>query len=782
MSLLQNSNAIESGSYNINNSLRFRSSASANLSRTPSGTTRRIMTFSFWVKRGSVSADNYIINATTDATASSVIYFNNSNSGTLDVFLRDTSTNYSLTTTQVFRDPSAWYHIVVAIDTTKATASDRTKVYVNGSEVTSFLTASYIPQNTQLAFGNTVAHYIGGNASYLDGYLAEFYYVSGSQLTPSSFGETDTTTGVWKPKAYTGTYGSNGFYLKFSDIATTSGSNAGLGKDFSGNGNYWTTNNISVTSGTTYDAMTDSPTLSESASNYAVLSPIDSSGKTIAGANLNFSGSANGIVKASIGMSSGKWYCEVTNNVANDTMLGICTQSTAPTSAYLGTNATSWSYRSGGTKFTNASSSAYGASYTTNDIIGIAFDADAGSLTFYKNGTSQGVAFSGLAADTYVFAAGNNAATNDCSFNFGQRPFSYTPPTGYKALNAYNLPDSTIKKGNSYIGTTLYQGSGTTTSYTNDGLFKPDLVWLKGRSAAKDHSLYDSVRGVTKRLRSSATDAENTVANGLTAFNSDGFTLGSDNNDNASASTYVAWQWKAGQGTTSSNTSGSITSTVSVNATAGFSIVTYTGTGANATVGHGLGVAPKMVIVKSRSSVLLWPVWHTSLASTEYLTLNATSAKTTGAPTVWNSTTPTSSVFSIGSATGVNTNGATYVAYCWAEIAGFSKFGSYTGNGSANGPFVYLGFRPKYVIIKCSSAATYNWNTYDSARDLYNTTDDILQANTSSAEFTNDTANPLDFLSNGFKIRGSNAANNGSGATFIYAAFAENPFKNSLAR
>jgi hypothetical protein len=550
--------------------------------------------------------------------------------------------------------------------------------------------------------------------------------------------------------------------------------------------------------------MTDSPTLSASASNYATLNPnAKASSITLSEGNLKSVDSSGAFTVAVFATQTVfdkcYWEFQITNVGSNAARgaCGVLPSNYTPTTfandtlvagvTALGANSVGMCPQVSAIYQNGATTGIATGSWVANDVVMIAYNN--GKLWMGRNGTwansgnpaaGTGEVASGL--DTSALPVICNRNSQTWIANFGQRPFAYTPPTGFVGLNTYNLPDSTIKKGNSYIGTTLYQGSGTTTSYTNDGLFKPDLVWLKGRSAAKDHSLYDSVRGVTKRLRSSATDAENTVANGLTAFNSDGFTLGSDNNDNASASTYVAWQWQAGQGTTSSNTDGSITSTVSVNTTAGFSIVTYTGTGANATVGHGLGVAPKMVIVKSRSSVLLWPVWHTSLASTEYLTLNATSAKTTGAPTVWNSTTPTSSVFSIGSATGVNTNGATYVAYCWAEIAGFSKFGSYTGNGSANGPMIITGFRPKFVIIKCSSAATFNWNTYDSARDLYNTTDDILQANTSSAEFTNDTANPLDFLSNGFKIRGSNAANNGSGATFIYAAFAENPFKYSLAR
>jgi hypothetical protein len=324
---------------------------------------------------------------------------------------------------------------------------------------------------------------------------------------------------------------------------------------------------------------------------------------------------------------------------------------------------------------------------------------------------------------------------------------------------------------------TLYTGTGASLAITNAGAFKPDLVWVKGRSGATDHALYDSVRGTTKQLESNTTDAETTEATGLTAFGTGGFTIGALAQMNTSAATYVGWQWQAGQGTTSSNTNGSITSTVSVNATAGFSVVTYTGTGANATVGHGLGVAPKMIIVKSRSAVANWPVYHASLPSAAYyLRLDLTNAQANTA-NLWNSTAPTSSVFSLGNDSTPNTNGATHVAYCWAEIAGFSKFGSYTGNGSADGPFIYLGFRPKFVLVKNSQTGG-SWVIHDTSRNTYNVADSTLYPNYSNAEASADA--PFDILSNGFKFRGTGV--NNSGETHIYMAFAENPFKNSNAR
>jgi hypothetical protein len=314
---------------------------------------------------------------------------------------------------------------------------------------------------------------------------------------------------------------------------------------------------------------------------------------------------------------------------------------------------------------------------------------------------------------------------------------------------------------------------------TNAASFQPDLVWMKGRSGATDHALYDSVRGVQNQLESNTTTAETAEATGLTAFGSGGFTVGALAQVNTSAATYVGWQWKGG-GAAVSNTDGTITSQVSANASAGFSVVTYTGTGANATVGHGLGVAPKMVIAKRRATGgFNWVVWHSYFTGLQFIKLNLTDDVGSSA-TVWNSTVPTSSVFSLGSDTTVNPNAEACVAYCWSEIDGFSKFGSYTGNGSTDGPFVYTGFRPKFLMVKRTDS-TGDWYLYDTSRNTYNLSNLALFPNLSNAEATGVTA-VFDLLSNGFKIRGDSGGINPSGGTCIYMAFAENPFRHSLAR
>jgi hypothetical protein len=797
MAVLNNSNAISSGGYDINNSLRLRSSASAYLSRTPaSAGNRQTWTWSGWVKRGDLGTFQPIFYNSNGATSNghggiyiatdNTIWFAGTDNGS-------TYTN-AINTSAVFRDSSAWYHIVVVCDTTNATSGNRSKIYVNGNQQ-SVTTTQAITQNANLQINKNTRTDIGfvgytGGTSYLDGYIAEVNFIDGSAKTPSDFGETDTTTGVWKPKAYTGTYGTNGFYLKFSDIATTSGSNAGLGKDFSGNANYWTTNNISVTAGTTYDAMTDSPTLTNpTVANYCVLNPLDknATGVTISSANLkNTTSSLNVGVRGTMAVSSGKWYWETTITTATNTpQVGIATRSWALD--YVGSS-NGVGYLANATKYVNGAATSYGATFTTGDIIGVALDMDGGSITFYKNNVSQGSAATGLSGEYFPAVAGQVSDVTDT--NFGQRPFAYTPPTGFVRLNTFNLPDSTIKKGNTVMDATLYTGNGTAnTNITNTGSFYPSFTWIKKRSAAASHTLFDTIRGATNYLVSDSTGAETTAVNSLTAFNSNGFTLGNGSgvNTNDSGSTYVAWQWNANNGSTSSNTSGSITSTVSVNANAGFSVVTYTGNGSSsATVGHGLGVAPSWVIIKNRGAVSNWVVRHSSLSSTQNVSLNTTDAAYTVSSGTANGGVGavTSTTFGFISGTvgliSSNASAATYVAYCWSEIAGFSKFGSYTGNASTDGPFNYLGFRPKFVMIKRTDS-TGSWFMVDTSRNTYNLTDLSLYANLTDAEGAS-ASHCIDILSNGFKCKGVGTNINASGGTYIYAAFAENPFKNANAR
>jgi hypothetical protein len=420
-------------------------------------------------------------------------------------------------------------------------------------------------------------------------------------------------------------------------------------------------------------------------------------------------------------------------------------------------------------------------------VIGVALDKDAGTVTFYKNNASQG-AISLPTNVPMVAWISPGAGSSSATANFGQRPFAYTAPSGFKALCTTNLPTpaigatSTTQAGD-YFNTVLYTGNNTVRQITGVG-FSPDFTWIKRRNPSDDHYLFDSVRGATKYLSSNTTASETTNTFSLTSFDADGVSLGISNTVNSNTNPFVAWNWKA-NGSGSTNTAGSITSTVSANTTSGFSIVTYTGTSVAATIGHGLGVAPQMIIVKSRTGtpdVPSWRVYHVSTGATQYLELNSTGAATTYGD--WNNTAPTSTVFSVGAPTFTpnNQNGINYVAYCCAQVAGYSAFGSYTGNGSADGPMVFTGFRPAYVMIKQSSASGEHWVLLDNKRNTENVVNKELYANLANAEGSNAGNATLDFLSNGFKIRTSNAGQNTNGATYIYAAFAESPFKYALAR
>ena len=771
--------------YTIERSVRLRSSASAYLSRTPaSAGNRKTWTWSAWVKRGALNIQHMLLDVNGGiGGARGDITFTSSNTLQVEFNSSGSSWDTALITTQVFRDPSAWYHVIVTLDTTQATSTNRLKVYVNGSQITAFGTATYPAQNVDQPFNTTSTHNIGRISSggyYLDGYLTEVNFIDGQALTPDSFGEYDSITGVWKPAKYTSTYGTNGFYLNFSDNTTTTT----LAEDKSGNGNDWTANNISLTSGATYDSMTDTPTIYADGGNYATLNPLvvtNAAPTTFSEANLrvDFGSSSTGWGHSTIGMTTGKWYSEFTLTSVSSTNanVGLKTDSSL---FYAGFSANSYAYQNNGNKFTNDSGSAYGASFTSGDVIGVAYDADAGTLTFYKNGASQGQAFSGITGTNY-FVVSDNSSAAICVWqvNFGQRPFTYTPPTGFLPLHTGNLPDSSIVDGSKHFDVVTYTGNSTDNTAIGGLEFEPSLVWLKSRSNVYHHALFDQIRGGSNALYSSLTNAE-TTESGVKTFEPDGFTLGTSSGSNYSGFTYVAWNWKA-NGTGVSNTDGSITSTVSANPTAGFSIVSYTGNQtAGATVGHGLGSAPKMLIVKGRGQTSSWMVKHESLASNQYLYLNLTNAATS-TYNIWNSTSPTSSVFTLGSDGAVNESSYNYVAYCFAEVEGYSKFGSYTGNGSADGTFVYTGFRPAFLLFKRTDS-TADWTIHDFRRLGYNSNDFELYPNGSYAETGAAGSARSDFLSNGFKIRANSGGINASGGTYIYMAFSENPFKNSLAR
>ena len=737
--------------YRIDRSLRFNSADTAYLTYTPAvDGDRYTWTWSGWIKRTKTGVADYILHGV--GAASTGFLFTTSD----NLYLYNYAGAYyppSLVTNQVFRDSSSWYHIVLVYDANNATASNRQRIYVNGQRITSFSTESY---TTDSAYGINRSGYpmtLGLSSGNFDGYMAEVNFIDGQALTPSSFGFFDNQRDfTWKPKKYSGSYGNNGFYLNFSNNSSASL----LGKDFSGNGNNWTPNNFSVTAGAGNDSLVDSPTNygtdtgvgGEVRGNYATLNPLDTA-SGLSDGNLRYTGQGSSR-NANFLVTSGKWYFE-------GTVVSIGGGTERMSIFY-----SNLEYRNTGQKTVSGVVSNYGSSFTTNDIIGVAINWENTTATFYKNGVSQGAL--SFTSDTLGYISFYAFNTSDIwALNFGQRPFVYTAPTGFKALCTTNLPTPTIKKPSLYFDAVTYTGNGAASQDITSLSFSPDLVWLKSRTDAYDHRLKDSTRG-NSVLFSNLTNAEsayslNFLSNGIRP------TLGY--NDNISSKQYVAWAWDEAP-------------------IAGMDIVSYTGNGANRTIGHNLGVVPKMIFCKNRIQAIAggddthWCVYHSSVGSGSALFLNLTNAATANTA-FWNNTNPTSSVFSIGTSNRNNYNGDNHIAYLFAEVEGFSKFGSYTGNGSADGPFVYCGFRPRWVMIKKSSASGTNWVIDDTARGLINyssTIDPLLYPNQNIAESNGN----IDILSNGFKIRYTDGDYNASGATYIFAAFAESPFKNARAR
>jgi len=769
------------GAYQINQSLRFNSADSTYLYRTFGSGDRNNWTLSVWVKRaGNLAAADCDIFFGYDGSSSSLglVEFN---SGPVNHDQGGTG-NGRAETSATLRDPSAWYHIVVSVDYGNATAANRVRIFVNGVQQT--LGVNTVTTNDGQING-AWQHRIGArSSSTFDGYMAEMHFIGGTTVTSASdFGETDTITGAWIPKKYSGSYGTNGFYLKFDPSATN-----GIGHDHSGNGNNWTASGFS-TSGTGTDVMSDTPT-----TNWCTFNPLVPGASNFSDGNLvvtaNSSGSANrGTPFPTFQLpTSGKWYAEFTPSSIGEMQIGL-----VQGSATIGDTVAGY-YRAGTVSVEGTGTVETVASFTNGDVIGVIVNADEQKIRFSKNGTivtTQEWSYSSApsSANSYLsFKQGSSSGSCRATANFGQRAFAYTPPTGYKALNTANLPEPTIKKGSAHFNTVLYTGNGSTQSITGVG-FQPDWIWCKSRNSSSSHTLTDAVRGADRQLWSNLTTSEQTNSTDfITSFNSDGFTSGPSlsgtGDTNSSGVTFVAWNWKA-NGAGSSNTAGTITSTVSANASAGFSIATYTGTGSNASVGHGLGVTPSMCIIKQRNTAQNWWVWHQALgnnvgANNTMLELNGT-AGTYAADDVFRGF--TSTVFQIGTDSGSNTNGGTYVAYCFSEVAGYSKFGSYTGNSSSDGTFVYCGFRPRWILFKnTSNSIATHWVMADSQRSEYNAVDDVLYASLANAETAPfGSTGYVDFLSNGFKLR-YNWDYVNSGYTYIFAAFAELPFKYANAR
>jgi len=772
-----------------NRSLRFNDGDSAYLGRTPSSAgNRRTWTWSAWIKRSELSATNTynaLWSTGTDGNNYSTLYIDNND----QLFLQEytSTTDFQFKVEPLLRDTAAWYHIVVAFDSTQSTATDRMKIYINGVQQDSTGTRVDPSQNYESMFNLTNGHSIGRNHAYnnffFSGYITDVYFIDGSQLAPTSFGAADSN-GVWQRSTYSGSYGTNGYHvLDFANDGT-------IGNDTSGQGNNYTANNFSTTAGSGNDVLFDFPTNDtentdsgaggEVIGNYCVFNFLNK-GNDITLSNGNLQAATTSSPKdgvfGTIGVSSGKYYWEVELTSADgntNAAIGVALGSLSPDAASP-TSAGAYFYSSyNGNKWLSSADSSYGASYTTGDIIGVALDLDNTTLTFYKNGVSQGNATTSLPSGTYFPYVGDNAnnSAQTVVANWGQRAFSYSAPSNHKCLTTTSLPTPTIADGSDYFDVITATGTAADRTFTMPGGFGPDLVWAKQRDSASNHALFDTIRGATKRLVSNSSQAEDTQANQLKSFTSTGFTYGSDIPNNTSQ-TGVYWCWDGGS-STASNTDGSITSSVRANQSAGFSIVAYTGNNTSgATVGHGLNAEVEFAILKTRDqSGQFWHIYHSALAANEYIYLNSTSAKTSGNDFM-NGTRPSSSVFTLGNGNGCNKSGDNVIAYCFAPVAGYSAMSGYSGSGSS-GNFIYLGFRPAFIMIKSTSA--YGWAVIDSKRSSYNIQVATLYPNKADAEF-NGSGHEVDFLSNGFNLRNSNDRFNKSSTDYVYYAVAENPFQ-----
>ena len=801
------------GGIQLEKSLRFddKQSSPTRLTRTiQSGGNRKKFTLSVWVKRAQIGNtaysnssgnDGQTILHTVGGSNRGWIKFNGNDTLAFDQG-DDSQGRGLIDTVAVYRDVTSWYHLVFVADYANGTAADRAKIYVNGVQQETVATRSFDNadgklndnQLHEIGFTEYGQGYTGSSwwSNFFCGYMAEYHFVDGQSYDPTYFGYTDAHTGQWRPKKYEGTHGTTGWYLPFTDNSST----AALGYDKSGLVNTWTTNGFSVSAGSDNDSMLDIPT-----NNWCVWNGLtDVSDITLNDGNLQAVSGTDSwpAIFGTHGASSGKWYYEAVG--ADNTRWGLGwstedfkygTSNTFSVGHFAYSQDPLTFYQDGSNSAINGT-----PAFTTGNVLQIATDIDAGKTWFGINNTWVN-ASNGSAGDP---AAGTNPTITfsekgqkhypklinnlgDVSVNFGQQGFAYTPPAGFQALNSKNLATvnaAGVVNPKRHFAVINYSGNASTNKIT--GLeFKPDCVWTKVTNATGQYSIFDSVRGATKRLGNGASGfgdvVETTVAASLQSFDENGFTFGNEAGNN-NGENYTAWCWKAG-GAAVSNTDGDITSSVSVNKDAGFSIATYTGSTASGalTVGHGLGKKPAFVIIRRRDDTGDWIVGHQALATNafannKFLKLNSTSSTFTNSLVFGvEPTTTVTQIVTDGNAGATNlTSSGTYVMYSWAEIPGYSKFGSYVGNGDNDGTFVDLGFKPAFVILK--RLANESWIFADIKR----TTNELQPIDyylLSTSNAAQSTGIVYDFLSNGIKFRSNSQNENGS--TYIYMAWAEEP-------
>jgi hypothetical protein len=823
-------------SYQIANSARFDGSASY-LNKTwgsaPSSTTQ--VALSVWLKKSFTGNVNPVAIFTAIGNTGS-FYFNNDDAiaDNLAYYMGGGGVN-GYTTNIRYRDPSAWFHFVAIINSAASNDYDRLKIYINGELIALnggewTQNAGYPNSNTPDAGKNGVANYIGryGSATrYWDGYMADFIQIDGAAAI-SDFGE--TKNGVWIPKDPSGlTFGNNGFHLDFA-------SSSDMGNDVSGNNNDWTANSISA-----HDQMIDTPTFnSDNGGNFATYDPLSNgSYSNLSEGNLKVAGNTSADAcwtNGNFGMLSGKWYWEhkIGNQYAYGPTFGLALNGTKKLSTTTGQfYAITWQSSSSQMYAPSNSTTDFGMGTVTLNNTGVTNTSTDDYTSFYldcdnrklwialngtipnsgdpANGTNPQVSWTETPLFPFMFGVQTLASPQAIAhLNTGSNPsfngedgspgtetddngyglFKYAPPTGFLALcqanlvlgDAINPSETSDDYPQKTFGAKTYTGTGSSNSITGLG-FKPDWVWIKKRNGTTNHSLFDSSRGTTKYMASNSSGDEGTDSATLNAFGSDGFTVVSDTKVNASSDTYISWNWRANGGTTSTNTSGSVNSTVQTDPSGAFSIVTWAGSGGAATIGHGLSGKPSFMVAKSRTSgatVMDWIVFHQNMNDGSYpvnnsrMYWNSTGGYSTGS--LWANDNNTASVFGVES--NISNSSKDYVAYCFTDVEGYCKASFYIGNGDTNGTFVYLGFRPAWIMIK-GLASGAGWNLHDNATSPNNVASTALQANTTGTELSNYN---IDMLSNGFKIRDSDGDLGTNNNKYIYLAMAKNPFKYATAR
>ena len=808
---------------------------------------QKTWTCSFWIKKTKFGSTVMLLSTIVNNANEFNIYINSTG-----YFSVGTQTTTLLQSSEALLDPTNWYNLIVRMDTTQSSDTNKLRLYINGNEASySTDNRSSISENDDLGLLSGINHYYGGRSNgtmFYDGYMAELNVVDGSSLGPTSFGE--LKNGTWIPVEYSSSYGTQGWRLQFINTTLNSsgaaGSSSTVGADTSGNGNHWQAENITAD---------DSNMLDSPENNFATLNLLQTSNND---SNFSFS---EGLLGLSVTNNSGYRNCSATFSpmgikgyfefsVVTGTpnfYIGVIEDTTQPTNLdYADTSHNAVNLVSNGGVYQNEVISSQGnkivrggstykpfnlGTIAAGKVMGMAFDfTGTNRRLWFHNENTYGTSDTGVGnpstganpviTESYLdsthdyrfhFGINTGSGTQTVVFNFGQDGtfagnetaqgntdgngngnFYYAVPTDFIALCSSSLSDITISpskatQGDDHFNTVLYTGNGSTTQNISIGL-KPDWVWLKSRSNNSGyHTLVDSSRGDIA-LGSDQSIAEYSVSefNINTDNTIDVVHYGNNYSMNTSSATFVAWNWVANGGTTSSNSDGDITSTVQANTDAGFSIVTYTGTGTSTdTVGHGLGKKPAWVLVKSRSEAQNWHVYHQGLDSSAphnyTIFLNATNTRASSSSAYWGGSAPTTTVIGVGSDNSSNKSSTTYVMYCFAEIEGYSKFGSYTGNGSTDGAFVFTGFRPAWVMIKRYSG-TGNWFMMDNKRLGYNQKNYRLVADSTLQEYTSTGANIIDIFSNGFKCRTTSTNTNGSNDTYIFMAFAEQPFKFSNAR